>query len=302
MAAPLIYSMAPVKLNSTVMAASDVRLMPNNAMQTFRHSGNLFDSIAAFSGGVPRISFKTPVKDALSTIGTGLLALTTFEVFAAKFSNSTFIRLATSTHTKWAATSGCAYISGWSVGQNGVCMADVEVVVFSSDGATHPLTRSDANAMITVASEPLLHTLGPLSVNGSVITGLNQISVSMGHTLDVRVSDGDLYPRNAALLAGSPSISGEHLDPLTLLTTLNLAGVNINGSSVIAYWKSFDATTQVVSTANSISVTMASGRIAVEDMSEGQNNANKSSIRVSPLSTSTTHPLVISTAASAPST
>lgn len=301
MAAPLIYGMAPVKLNSTVMAASDVRLPANLLRQAMAHSGNMFPSIGVLSGAMPRVTFKTPIKDALTVIGTGLLALTTFETYATKFSESTFIKATTSTHTKWAATSGCAYITGWSIGQNGVCMADVEVVVFGATASTYPLTRTDNNAMITLSSEPLLHTLGPISVNGSVITGLNQLSVNLGHILDVRLSDGDLYPRNAALLAGAPSISGEHLDPLTLLSTLSLIGVNIS-SNVIAYWKSYDATTQIVSTANSISATMALGRISPEEITHGQNMATKAGFRVDPLSVSSTHPLVISTAATAPST
>ncbi len=299
MAAPLIYSSAPVKLNSTVMAATDIKLSANIANQVYQHSGNMFPSSSVLSGAVPRITFKTPVVSALGVIGTGVLALSNFDIMLAKFSNSTYARLATSTHRKWNAALGAACVTGWSVGQNGVCLADVEVVPLVADGSTHPLTPTDNNAMLTLASEPLLHTLGPISVNGSVITGLNQLSVSMGHTLDVRISDGDLYPRNAALLAGSPSITGEHLDPVTLISALSLIGVNIS-ANVIAYWKSFDATTQIVSTANSISATIALGRIIAEDVDPSQNNAAKSSIRVVPLSTTTTHPLVISTAATAP--
>jgi hypothetical protein len=301
MAAPLIYSSSPCKLNTTVMAATDLRLSANIASQVYQHSGNLFPSVAVLSGAIPRIAFKTPIKDALTVIGTGLLALTNLDFMLAKFSNSTFIKATTSVHTKWNASSGCAYISGWSIGQGGICLADVDVVPLSTDGTTHPLTRSDNNAMLTLSSEPILHTLGPLSVNGSVITGLNQLSVAMNHTLDVRVSDGDLYPRNAALLAGSPTITGEHLDPATLLTTLSLIGVNIS-ANVIAYWKSFDVTTQIVSTANSVSAAIASGRIVAENIDAGQNNPAKSAIHVIPLSSTATHPLVTSIAATAPST
>ncbi len=301
MAAALIYSAAPVKLNSTVMAATDIKLSPNIANQVYQHSGNLFPSSSILSGAIPRLTFKTPIVSALTTIGTGILALSNLDFMLAKFSNSTYARLATSTHRKWNAALGAACVTGWSVGQNGICMADVEVVPLVADGVTHPLTPTDNNAMMILASEPLLHTLGPLSVNGTVITGLNQLSVSMGHTIDVRVSDGDLYPRNAALLAGAPSITGEHLDPVTLISALSLIGVNIS-ASVIAYWKSFDATTQIVSVSNSISATIGLGRIFANDVDANQNNPAKASISVVPLSTTTTHPMVISTSATAPAT
>ncbi len=302
MTAPLIYSMCPVKLNSTVLAAADVRLAPNNNTQGFRHSGNPFDSVDVLSSAMPRITFKTPIKDALATIGTGLLVLTNLDVMIAKFSATTYAKESTSVHSKWNATVGCAYISGWSVSSNGICLADVEAVPLSTNGTTHPLARTDNNALLTLSAEPLLHTLGPISINGSVITGLDSISVQFGHMLDVRLSDGDLYPRTAALLAGAPSISGVHVDPATLLTTLSLIGVPINGSSIISYLKSFDATTQLVSTADAISATMAKGRILVDDLTNGQNIATKSNFRIMPLSVSTTHPIIISTSATAPST
>ncbi len=301
MAAPLIYSSSPIVLNSTTLAVSDLRLPTNIARQQYQHSGNLFPSITAISGAMPRIMFKTPIKDALATIGLGLLPLTTIGVYLAKFSNATYTKLATSVHTKWAASAGCAYITGWSVGHGGICLADVEVIPFSTDGSTHPLARTDANALPTLGAEPLLHTLGPISVNGTVITGLNQLAVSMNHSVDVRVSDGDLYPRNAALIEGKPSISGEHMDPATLLTTLGLAGVNIS-SNVVAYWKSFDATTQLVSTANAISATIASGRIEASEIPVSQGQAAKAALLVTPLSASSTHPLVTSTSATAPAT
>lgn len=302
MAAPLIYSSSPIKLNSTKLAANSIRLLPNPNNQTFQHSGNLYPSIDALSGALPRIAFKTPIKDAYALIGTGILALTTIEVYAAKFSNSTFAKLGTSVHRKWAGTAGCATITGFSVGQNGIMMADVEVVPFSSDGSTHPLTPTDNNALITLDAEPLLHTLGPISFNGTQITGVDSVSVSLGNNIDIRISDGDLYPRNAALISGAPSISGTHMDPVTLSSTLSLIGVAVSGSSVIVYFKSIDASTQVVSLSNSISLTIASGRIMMGDMSFEQNNAFKTEFSIIPLSSSSANPIIISTSATTPAT
>lgn len=302
MAAPLLYSMAPCQLNSTVLAVADLRIITNVQQQAVEHSGNLFPSIIAVSGATPRITFRTPLKDALTLIGTGPLACTTVDVFAAQFSNSTYAKLATSVHTRWRATLGCAYLTGWSVSHGGVCMADVEVLLLSTDGSTHPLTRSDNNALPTLSSEPLLHTLGAIKINSaSALTGLNQISVSLNQQVLPIVSDGDAYPRNAAYLGGSPTISAEHADALTLNGTVPLLGLAGDGTNkVTCYFRSFDATTQVVSTANAVSAALYPCRVNIESIQESQNSPVKAQINVTPTSSTSSHPITISTSATAP--
>lgn len=301
MTAPIISSAAPVKLNSTVLAATNIGLPTAIAQEAFQHSGNLFPSVVAVSGAIPRVTFQTPLKDALATIGTTQLALTTFELYLALFSASTYAKLGSSSHPKWATSTACAYITGWSVNHGGIAMASVEVIPLSADGSTHPLTRTNSTTLPSLGSEPLLHTMGPLSVNGTVITGMDSVSVQLNPTITPLVTDGDLYPRTVAYLAGVPSITGEHKDPSTLNTALGWIGAPIS-ANVIQYFKSFDATTQLVSTANSVSATIASGRINISEFSETQSAVARSQIYIAPLSSSSTHPIAISTSATAPTT
>lgn len=299
MAAPVIYSLAPITLNSTTLATANLRVSPDIASIMHRNSGNEFGSVQAITGSAPKISFSTPYYEAYNLIGLKTLKCTTLNVYLAKFVDS--IRSASSVHTKYALASsalGFAYIKSISGSLNGIVMAEVEIHLLSSDGMTHPLSPSTTNALPSLGSQPALRTIGPFSINGTTIGGAESVSIDLASSVEAMASDGDLYPRVCAFKGADPVITVQHNDPETLRGTVGFIGAAIS-ANFVQYFKTIDATTQAaVTTADSL--TVASGRVMPIEWGADNLQIAKGGVRVECLSSSTTHPIVIATGATAP--
>jgi hypothetical protein len=299
MTTAIFMSAAPIKLNSTVLAAEDLNLSAAVADEVLRHSGNLFGSVLVVPGAAPRVSFRTPFYEAYALIGLQALKLTTFELYFAKFVDA--VRSASSVHRKYSLTASCAgyaTIKGSSVAQNGILMAEVEVVLVSNDGQAHPLTAADNGAIPTLSAEPALKTLGPATINGTSTGGYLSCSIDLGNKLETFVSDGDLFPRVAAYTGGDPRITYEHGDPATLFSAIGLTGAALT-SNAICYFRDYSASTQLTLTTG-LSLTIASGRIIPEDFGASSLGVARGGVRIIGLSTSSTHPIVVATGASVP--
>jgi hypothetical protein len=295
MTTALFYSCAPATLNATTLAIDDLTISAGVASEAFRHSGNLFPSVNVVPGATPRVSFRTPFKEAYDLIGLKSLKLTTFNVFAAKFVDA--VRESGSTHLKYGLTASCsghATIKGASVSQGGILMADVEVVLLSNDGMTHPLTAATA-ALPSLGSQPALKTIGPVTINGTTNGGYMSASLDLGNKLDTFTSDGELYARVAAYTGGDPVLSFEHADPATLWASIGLVGSAIT-SNVIAYFRDYSTSTHLALTTG-LSLTIASGRVIPEEFGASSLGVARAGIRVVGLSTSDTHPIVVAAGA-----
>lgn len=299
MSAAVIYSLAPITLNSTTLATANLRVSPDVATIMHRTSGNEFASVEAVVGGSPRISFSTPYYEAYTLIGLKTLKCTTVNVYLAKFVDA--VRSASAVHTKYAlaiSATGFAYIKSIAGSLNGIVMAEVEVILLSSDGLVHPLAATTINSLPSLAAQPALRTIGPFSINGTTIGGTTSVSVDLGAQVEAMASDGDVYPRVCAYKGGTPVINVEHGDPETLRATLGFTGAAIS-ANFVQYFKTIDATTQVASS-TADSLTVASGRAVPQDLGADNLQIARGGMRVECLSSTTTHPIVVATGALAP--
>lgn len=299
MAAALLYSLAPVKVNSTVIAVDDLGLTPDIVTMPFRHSGNEFSSVLAVPGGTPALKFRTPFAEAFALFGLKVLKVTVLEVYLAKFVDA--LRQSGGVHRKYSLATnavGMAYMTGASVAQNGILMADVVIVLLNpNDGMVAPLTPVDTGTLPTLAAEPVLYTNGPTSINGTVIAGTMGARFDLGSKVDVRKSDGDLYARVCGWLGGDPSLSIDHADPATLWSTVFPLGVS--ATSIVQYFRKYDATAQVTQTTG-LSLTITSGRAVPDTLGAKSLELAKSPLRVIGLSSTSTHPVAVATGVSVP--
>ena len=300
-----LSSLSPAKLNSTVIAVKSVGLSPGIISSADRHSGNLYETLVKTSGAEPRITLNVPFKTAYDVIGMGVLKLTAFEFYLAVFAD--YIRSAGSVHTKWALSTSAtatAMITGWTVDLDGDLLATVEVVPLAASAAAHPLTKTDSNALPTLASQPVMHTLGPCSINGTVRPGLRSAGGDLGQNLRVIRSDGDRYPRNAGFLGGACRMNAANSDPITLAGITTLFGLNLSGGGFIQYFRQYDATTGEVTgdSGTGVSITAASGRIEPLEISVADQDIPSIGLQVIGLSDSATSPFAVSVAATVPST
>lgn len=295
---PDIRSLAPLRVNATVLPIADLQVSPDIQSEAFRHSGNEFASAITVPGAAPRIRWKTPAKTAIDLIGLKVLKATVFDVHFAKFIDG--IRSAAGVHTKLGLATnavGMVYIRRFAVQDRGVCWAECEAALLSADGMTHPFAAPTGVALPTLASQPALHTLGPTEINGNTYGGATGLSVDLGPDVMVGLEgspgDGLLYPMAAAYRGGSPMIEVEHGDPVALLTPLAQIGAAI-GTSFKQWLRDYDAVNHVA-LATGVSLTVAAGRIIPIDYGADSGRLNRGGVRVEGLSTTTSHPIVVAT-------
>lgn len=297
-----VYSLAPAKFNSTVVPVERIGFSAGIIANPHQHSGNEYPTLIAIPGATPRVTLTVPWRAAYDSLGLGINVLTAFEIYLAKFASLT--RASGSVHTKWALTASCtaaAMITGASVNQDGILMAEVEVVPLSNTGLAHPLTRTDNNAMPSLASQPVLHTIGPMSINGTVVPGLQSCGIDLGQRLEVQRTDGTLYPILATRMDAAPRLTAGHADPVGMYAQLgSLLGVDIT-SNVVAYFRQYSATTGIISSgSDAVSITVASGRVVPLEVPASQSTVATIGLEVHGLSSSATHPFAVSVSATAP--
>jgi hypothetical protein len=220
------------------------------------------------------------------------------DVYLSTFSAG--LKSSSTDHLKYALTASCegfAYITGASCSQNGIFMADVEVVIISNNGTTYPLTRSTA-ALPTLAAEPALRTSGPTTINGTTIAGTMGFSLDLGASVQTMLTDGGLWPTACAYTGGDPVIMVEHSDPLTLTNTLGLIGAAIS-ANVVVYARDYSTSTGLTLTTG-ISITVASGRVIPEEFGADNLGVASQGFRVIGLSNDSDHPWVLATGATVP--
>lgn len=296
---PDVRSLAPMRVNTTVIPVADVQVPPEVASEAFRHSGGEFASALVVPGAAPRVRYRTPAKVALDLIGLKALRATATDLHFAKFTDG--IRDSGSAHTKYGLAVGATafhFIRSISVADRGIAWADCEAILCSADGMTHPIAAPTLVALPTLVSQPSLHTLAPVSINGTAIGGVlgwsldNAPEIMVG--IDGNPGDGLLYPTIATYLGASPTIEVAHGDSVGLLATLGMTGLAVNGSTFKAWLRDYDATNHVA-LATGLSFTVASGRMIPVDYGADSGRLARGGLRIQGLSTGATHPVVTAT-------
>lgn len=299
-----LYSLAPCTFGSTTFAIKSVGFSAGIISELDFHSGNPYPSLVRVPGASPRVVISgpfQPIYDALSG-GFGLTKLTTFSIYLAKFTDG--IRSSSSDHTKFTLDSGAvahAFITGAAVDQDGILMATCEIHPLADDSTTYPLVQTANNALPALGGQPTLHTLGPVSINGTVYPGLRSAGFDLAQGFVAERSDGDRYPKVGRKLDSTPRLFAEHTDPQAVCNVLGLNGASIS-SNVVQYFRRFNATTGLVSdtAGEGISLTIAAGRAHPTDQSSDQGSISRQGIEFLATSTSSTHPIAVSTSATVP--
>lgn len=294
-----INSTGPITIASTTIATLGWSLSPEIAKAAQMHSGLPYPTAEVISGGSPRVNFKAYFQDIHALTGLTILSATTFNVYLSAYTS--LIRDASSIHLKLALATSCVaaiQITGVSTDQDGILIADVEAVLLANDSTTHPFAITTNNALPALTAEPVKHTLGPLVVDSTGIPGVQSASLGLAPNLQVSRSDGDLYPRVAAQTQGQPVLNVGHKDPRQLASTIGLVG--LTSSSVVQYFRRYDATTGLAGASNGVSFTIGSARITPMDWQTEPGAIASQGLEIRAMSSSTTHPVVVSTSASVP--
>lgn len=299
--AATLASMAPCTLNATTVPVQGVSIDPAVKSVLSHHSGNEYPTLEAVNGSQGKIVLQIPFVPAFNLLGFTALKLTTCDIFLATFAN--LLRQSGANHTKYGLNTSCtaaAQITSCSI-KDGALVANVEIVPLSTTGILAPLVPTSSVALPSLSSQPQLVTQGPVTINGTVRTGLISTEINLNGTLDARYDDdGVLYPIVAARTQGQPEMVFQHSDPIALSALLGMIGASIS-SSTVAWFRPYDATTGVVSNGGTgVSITVASGYVTPFALAASQGQVATQGFRIRGLSTSSTHPFAVSVAATIP--
>jgi hypothetical protein len=300
-----INSLAPVTLTTPtgakVLATESLGFSADIIKNVHHHSGNMSPTMVAVPGANPRAQLSVPFLDAYNAFGLGCVKITALGLYLSKFTD--FLRDPGANHHRLKLNTNAyaaGQITGWSVNVDGILMASVDIIPLSAD-SNHPLVFEGGQSLPAYTGSPILHTLGPVDINGTVIPGLTGHSGALNGAMNVQRSDGFKYPRLAGRMTISPNLNLAHADPAAVLTALGLLGTDIT-ASVVAYFKEYDPTTGVVrEDGGAISLSIAKGRCSPSGFEASQGAVATTGIAVDGISTDgVTNPFAIATSVTPP--
>ena len=211
------------KLNTTTMPITDISYTPNMGIEPFRSGGDINASMIRRSGGRPVFRFSAPLDIVWTTLASFMpVTLTAFEMHAALFTATA--RTATgATQFKLDTTNGDAYALITGISPTGgavpVVMAEVTVYLCSKAGLVDPVTSS-TGALPTLASTPVMHTIGPMVDNATAKWGIKTWRIDLGVAMEPIQADGFFYPTTYRVGAVQASATVAHADAVSLYTAL----------------------------------------------------------------------------------
>lgn len=293
------HSLGPLTIGSTTIAVKSHAFTPGILAQVEDHSGLPYPYAEVIPGANPTVQFTAYAADIYALVGADFfLETTTFDLYLSKYDGS--IRTTANEHTKLALSASCRAaitLDSLSVSQDGTVMAECTAVLLANTSTDHPVTVTNNNALPALSAAPILHSLGPLVVNAVGIPGDRAFALDLGHTLETSRDDGDLYPRRAALVRGEPKLTIQHANPVAVLGSLGLLGSA--PGTVIQYGRRVGSD-GTLGASNGLSLTLALAYLRPLELTSEQGRISTTAIEATGRSTSTTHPVVVSTSATVP--
>lgn len=203
-----------------------------------------------------------------------------------------------SLHTMLTINEGILVPRTLSASQGGIARLSYECHA-TYDGTNDPIVIATSQSIAAVtAGVTSLWTLGPVSLNGTDVNGVMDMSIDFGIQLLVEGSDGEIWPRYVAIMSRQPTISFTTPDA-GLLNTLAIEGTAQGATNSVIYLRKMDegATRVAEATEEHISITIDEGHLAVEDVTGAHGQRLGARATITPTYDGTDAILVIDTTA-----
>jgi len=207
------------------------------------------------------------------------------------------VRASGSSHLKMTGAQGILVPRSLSASQDGVAMVDFEAIL-TYDGTLDPVVIADNQALEGSPAVGELFTVGPVSINGATIEGIQGITVDFGISVISRAGDGQVWPTYAAIMSRAPSIQIQTTDVVSL-ATFGLSGTAQGASDSVVYFRKLsEGGTRVADgTAEHVSITVDDGIITVDNLEGSQDGVSGSTVTITPSDDESNAILAVSTAA-----
>lgn len=117
--------------------------------------------------------------------------------------------------TKFSFAKGILCPKSIDASKDGPAVIDYDMAAVSTDGVTSPLTMGINQAMPTISTNREYFTVGPLSVNGTAVPGIQSTKVDFGLAVATDEGDGNAYPTLT------------YIDERSIVVTLRTKSINV---------------------------------------------------------------------------
>lgn len=215
-----LHNAFAVKYGTTVIAGlSQLDAQTNPNVEAESTSGSPFPQFALITEQKPRIMFQTKQVAALL----GVTGLTGAAIDDTNTLVSYFAKLADTglpavgpVHRAYTAVRGLLLPRRLTCQSRGNVQVDAEALLFSTDGAAHPLAIADNLALPTIVRNNIQHTLGPITLGVSGTTTLTNcvqgLTIDFGSGAETLGCGSDLYDAHLQLPRLAPVITITGID------------------------------------------------------------------------------------------
>ena len=195
---------------------------PNIEQFILTSDGNVDPTYVAINSAKPGITFDlSDLKAFLDSCGIAGCQLVDADTYFQQV-NPYGTRKTGANHLKLSIADGMMVPRTLTASQGQLAQLAAELWAISSDGSA-PLEMTASQALPGGAGTSVAWTLGPVSINGAAVEGIEQVTVDFGIQVDVIASDGAVYPSYVYIASRQPKITLRSMDSL-LFDTIGLEG------------------------------------------------------------------------------
>jgi hypothetical protein len=209
-----IYVISAYKHGTLIKGVQNLGLDPKLQQILSSGSGAVDSSFVSVGQIGPEITFDaTAIKTALKNIGgiTGAALSSDTFYFQKMAAGST--RGGASTNIKVVAASGIIIPTQLRSPQGREATIGYRAVPVSSNGTSSPIAMTTGQSLETGQDQVSeIYTLGPVTINGIALPGVEDITLDFGINLEIITADGGVYPIFAGIMSRVPFLTVRTLD------------------------------------------------------------------------------------------
>lgn len=205
-----VYTIAGVSAGGTIF--KDIQsstLSPNLQTALLGASGTAYNTFVAIQRIAPTFEFTSgDIKTILAKL-TSQIALAISGDFLVWFQKMAEggVRSAGSTHTKGTVAKGILIPQSISLRDGAPATINCQVIMVSANGTTAPISFAGSQALVAAAGAAAGWTLGEVSINGTVLEGVEEVTINFGITPTVLGASGLVYPTFSGVQKVDPTIT-----------------------------------------------------------------------------------------------
>jgi hypothetical protein len=237
-------------------------------------SATINDIATAITGGIDIDGLSIPS----STV------VTTCTVYHTKLVNAG-TRAGTLLHFKTLINQGCVVPKSLKCDVGGHATMDIDIHA-TYDGTNNPLVFTDSVTLPHTPSIDELFVCGPVSINGTLVAGVQGITLDFGIEIEKLYDNGDVFPSYIAIKTVKPKITIKTLT-IPSLSTFGIAGTAQGATASTIYFQKAakGGSRTAAATAEHIKITVNSsqGFVYCGQATGGNNESAKGEIIIMPV-------------------